>query len=237
MREGFKDVHVHFNITGRFRPVTRARNTFGVESNLQIGRTSIWSKRRFGFLFDPAAFREVPFPEWFDKSSAPKLHHKEFRNNDTHALNRTLDSNPDDEYGFVAKNRVPPRFLTGIVMAFWKPAVSGLQIENLVITQFSKLVQMHAPKTEEEMNQLEHEARQDVQTELQESRESIAGETNPVTQEKQMEEVVDAMKTANSNKPELWLPIYDFAGNLRWPKKMSYEEVKKIVSNKDETKT
>lgn len=46
----------------------------------------------------------------------------------------------------------------------------------------------------------------------------------------------ETMQEAYKGKENLLIPIYDVNGNLLWPKQMSYEEVKKFVSER-ETKT
>ncbi|MFA6278528.1 MAG: hypothetical protein WCS97_00365 [Candidatus Paceibacterota bacterium] len=47
---------------------------------------------------------------------------------------------------------------------------------------------------------------------------------------------LDAQIEAYKDKPELLLPIYNEEGDLRWPKQMSYEEVKKFVAERDKGK-
>lgn len=37
-------------------------------------------------------------------------------------------------------------------------------------------------------------------------------------------------------KSEFLIPIYSVEGNLLWPKQMTYEEVKRFVSEKDKRK-
>lgn len=44
------------------------------------------------------------------------------------------------------------------------------------------------------------------------------------------------MQKEYKDKPELLLPVYDTRGNLLWPKKMSYEEVKQFVAQRDAKK-
>ncbi|MDO8581908.1 MAG: hypothetical protein Q7S16_03460 [bacterium] len=44
--------------------------------------------------------------------------------------------------------------------------------------------------------------------------------------------VVQSMRTAFKDKQELMLPIYHVNGNLLWPQQMSYEDVKKFVSER-----
>lgn len=60
-----------------------------------------------------------------------------------------------------------------------------------------------------------------------------------IIQQKKVElakKISDEVIKANKGKPKNLLPIYDFDGNLLWPKQMSYEEVKKFVAEKDKNK-
>lgn len=49
-------------------------------------------------------------------------------------------------------------------------------------------------------------------------------------------EFAKIMCEVDKDKLELLLPIYDIHGNLLWPKEMSYDEVKKMVQEKEENK-
>ena len=44
---------------------------------------------------------------------------------------------------------------------------------------------------------------------------------------------VKCMKETYQDKPNLFVPIYDHKGNLIWPKKMTYNQVKKFVAEKN----
>jgi hypothetical protein len=50
------------------------------------------------------------------------------------------------------------------------------------------------------------------------------------------QEIVKIQTETNSEKVESLIPIYDTAGNLLWPQKMSYEEVKQFVAERDAKK-
>lgn len=49
-------------------------------------------------------------------------------------------------------------------------------------------------------------------------------------------EIAKLQMDTNSEKTERLIPIYDTAGNLLWPKQMSYEEVKQFVAERDAKK-
>ena len=48
-----------------------------------------------------------------------------------------------------------------------------------------------------------------------------------------VEWIVKAMKEVDKDHAERLVPIYDIHGNLLWPKRMSYEEVKKMVKERE----
>src|SRR3989344_3142581 len=54
--------------------------------------------------------------------------------------------------------------------------------------------------------------------------------------QKRVGDIVSIMRNANPENEKLFLPIYDIRGNLWWPKKMSHEEVKKFVEERDKNK-
>lgn len=47
-----------------------------------------------------------------------------------------------------------------------------------------------------------------------------------------VQSIVSIMLKVDKDKPERILPVYDVKGNLLWPKKMDYEEVKSLVKEK-----
>lgn len=50
--------------------------------------------------------------------------------------------------------------------------------------------------------------------------------------EHRINEIVVEMREMLTSKPESLLPIYDYSGNLLWPKQMTYEEVKRLVEER-----
>lgn len=58
----------------------------------------------------------------------------------------------------------------------------------------------------------------------------IPKDTRPEAIAKRAEEIIFAILNAYKDKPELLIPVYDIYGNLWWPKKMKYEEIKKLVA-------
>lgn len=50
------------------------------------------------------------------------------------------------------------------------------------------------------------------------------------------EEIIKTMLQTYKDKEELLLPIHNFMGGLEWPRKMTYEEVKKFVEERDKKK-
>ena len=53
---------------------------------------------------------------------------------------------------------------------------------------------------------------------------------------KRANEITSIMLKIYKGKEELLIPIYDFRGNLWWPKRMSYEEVKKFIEERNKNK-
>lgn len=53
---------------------------------------------------------------------------------------------------------------------------------------------------------------------------------------KRAKQIAEEMISSYSDRPALLIPIYDFNGNLFWPKQMSYEEVKEFVKKREEKK-
>lgn len=50
---------------------------------------------------------------------------------------------------------------------------------------------------------------------------------------KKVEETVKEMTEVYKDHPESLLPIYDIGGNLLWPEKMDYENIKKLVGERE----
>ncbi len=65
---------------------------------------------------------------------------------------------------------------------------------------------------------------------------NIAGETKTDILQNRVNNIFDMMRSVYKNRTQLLIPIYDIHGNLWWPKKMSYEEVKKFVAERDKNK-
>ncbi len=65
----------------------------------------------------------------------------------------------------------------------------------------------------------------------------VVCEAKSIESEKYIEQVKKVILNTYKNKPELLLPIYDIDGNLLWPKQMSYEEVQKLVAERQKINT
>jgi len=61
---------------------------------------------------------------------------------------------------------------------------------------------------------------------------NLLGDLSEEAKKTRVTAVVEMQKKVFQDKPELFIPIYDSIGNLLWPKKMSYKEVKKFVEEK-----
>jgi hypothetical protein len=51
--------------------------------------------------------------------------------------------------------------------------------------------------------------------------------------QKKADAVIKVMLEADATKPERLLPVYDIQGNLIWPEKITYENVKKLIEQRD----
>ncbi|MEK7112614.1 MAG: hypothetical protein AAB875_04760 [Patescibacteria group bacterium] len=74
-------------------------------------------------------------------------------------------------------------------------------------------------------------------TELKIDPDKIAGvDRDFETNQKTALQIAQTMKHVNQGHVERILPIYNIDGNLLWPKQMSYEEVKQLVTERDKDK-
>jgi hypothetical protein len=233
------NIQVHFNITGRVQLSNPSINN-GNFSKREVARTTLWSSRRFGFLYAINALNEINF-------RSDKLKATQFRENDTGVDTPWGQDRKkmkvNDEFGFVLKNRVAPRWLRGIVMNFWRPRYSKAMLDDLLIKKIIKhkedynqepsAFDISKMKSEITDSILKNEEKEwsDLTLPFENKyfpRQMQIQETDSDAQDEQVLFVAETMMKALPNKIELWLPIYDLNGNLRWPKKIKYEEIKKL---------
>lgn len=126
----------------------------------------------------------------------------------------------DTEMGFVLSHRVAPRYFTGIVI---KPFRSMLEEE------------IHQ-ELQNRTNRYGYYSASDKKDFLSYANlERIEDERSDELL-KEAKRIAELMKKVSKGKINLLVPIYDVHGNLLWPKQMSYEEVKKIVTGREKQK-
>ncbi len=113
----------------------------------------------------------------------------------------------DTEYGFILRQRVAPRFFTGIVIKLTRP-----------LTQWE--IQKGIQEGKREFDLIHNYGAENI---------------NALVPEAQR--IANVMQKTDKGKEELLVPIYDIRGNLLWPKKMYREEVKKFVEERDSKKS
>ena len=241
-----KDPIVHINITGRFqelKSVWEKRNSSNaVEDYLNDGPvqsqidTAMWTKRRNGVtvMVDLSGFKDIG-----QDATTIKNNHGRERRHSSQTRPKSFQADlydvrrgstiPTDEYGFIVWHRVAPRNFSGIFLRTHEP--QRIYTEEEVGQRMQKWgVTPDRPDYKETITrETEHLNRQEET--------NTRDETDPQKIQQHVNEVVRAMQETYKNKPEMMVPIYDRGGNLLWPQQMSYEETKKFVAERDETKS
>ncbi len=110
---------------------------------------------------------------------------------------------PVTEYGFALKGRVQPRNFLGMAVALSRPETEQEKDER-------------SKKFGYETDKINRTKEEDHTKYLQRAR-----------------FLASMQKDIYSSKPELIVPIYDFDGNLLWPKEMTREEIIKFVEERE----
>ncbi|MFH0804505.1 MAG: hypothetical protein V1896_02805 [Candidatus Zambryskibacteria bacterium] len=126
-----------------------------------------------------------------------------------HSLNR-----------FVTKIRVAPRKFKGIIVYPFKRKYTDEEIERELDIDES-IDHSRALRRNERRIDYRRQKTEDTSSERM---------------EKELKDVVDMQMVTFGEKTDLLIPVYDADGNMLWPKRMSYEEVKKFVEERDKKK-
>lgn len=125
---------------------------------------------------------------------------------------------PESERGFVLTSRVAPRYFQGIVFK-----VARVRTEEEVRKELKRTAILLRISNSDEMK---------MNKERIEIQKRSIDEDRPEKWDQRAQELAETMMEANQKKPQQLVPIYDVYGNLYWPKKMSYEEVKQYVASR-----
>jgi len=126
----------------------------------------------------------------------------------------------DTEYGFVLSPRVAPRQFRGIVFSPGYADPERIQNDLIRVEKLYKEGKING----------EFQREQELEAA---TRRVMEATSDPKKVEKQAQKIVRQQLSANKDKKERLLPVYDVNGNLHWPKQMSYEEVKQYVKGRD----
>lgn len=226
---------VHFNIVGRARGLNDSDISNDMQKHSQrreIARSYYMRHGGMALVFDISSYKEaVPeFPANKGKSKTFHSHDPYFKQNYKKEGTRTKEglSIPDSEYGFVLSHRVAPRFFRGIVFDAIRK-LTGEEVEERLegerqshanyIKSFNENIKLAPFNEEKTREQLKATMIRDKNSESE-----------------QVKQIVVIMREAYEGKENLLLPVYDDYGSLLWPKKMTYEEVKKLVAEQEEHK-
>lgn len=212
-----KGAFVFFNILGK---------------DIDSVEDSFWLKQKnpIGVIFDVKPFKEKKSGAFFSTLELERNERNNYKNRTygTHGgiqiKGRLSDREriPYKDDGYALAFRVAPKYFQGIVFRSDRDKTEEEITNELALEQKN-----HSANFWEEY----HAA-------IEESiRESPGGETVSSEINKQRaNEIVNVMQYANLEKANRLIPVYDIHGNLWWPQKMSYEEVKKFVAERDKNK-
>lgn len=130
-------------------------------------------------------------------------------------INERGDIIVDPENGFILHHRVSPRFFRGIVIVPRRDRTSDETLE---------LESMCSDMELEDLRGLIKAGYNSIET------------LDPEICEKIAQRILEIQLKAYQDKPELLVPIYDTQGNMWWPRKMPYEEVKRYVAEREKEK-
>jgi len=223
---------VHFNIIGRARkdlddPDIDDYRRQKYSEKTEIGKSYHLKYGGIAFIFDISDYQELS-PEFRPGKGVSRT----FRSQDPYFYShrgeegRTTQeglSIPQSEYGFVLSYRVPPRLFKGIVLNAERyltedEVKNEVEYSRKAYEKYTKPTK--GPFDEEKTKQRIIERRvRDKNYEPQ-----------------QVHQIVGILKEVYQEKKYHPLPIYDVYGNLLWPQKISYEDVKKLVAEREKNK-
>lgn len=73
----------------------------------------------------------------------------------------------------------------------------------------------------------------EIKSRCYDSNQEITEEHDEVKIQKRVDEIVSRMRSGVGSREDRLVPVYDIHGNLWWPKRMSYDEVKRLASDEE----
>ena len=154
----------------------------------------------------------------------------------------------DDEYGFIVSGRLAPKYFSGLVIdGYVHYKELGKHYEDDMIKKCLKdrnLIFINFKMTPEQIieeqiieGNIKSSSREHMKELIESDMFMEIGLRNKIILGYQAEKKINyrlsrALKLMKEYG--IFITIYDTSGNLLWPKKMSYEEVKKFVAEKNE---
>ena len=235
-----RDASVYINIVGRARINERNKSGMGLglpDTRHEIARSYFMNRGNVAVLFSvdhlselrpdfrlPVALRRAMRAQIFftigkhldsnlpieDHEMQRLLQQDRLQNQrDYDAKGRPL---PTSSNGFIVSGRIAPRLFQGIVFC---PSKDGT--EEKIKAKIELYRQLYGEK-----------ASGAALDDLKRGKAS----SDPAVIEEHAADILRIMKLAYPDRPERLLPIYDTSGNLCWPRKMTFDEVKQFVASR-----
>lgn len=238
---------VYFSIVGRRYGRYWQPNELEIRNSLLM---SVYSEPRIAIILDLTHFKEeipsslrsrlekriIPRSNtfWCDDPMVEESWERNFfglRPRDRKILERIKSEREDitekgepkssSDYGFALSPRVAPRLFRGIVCKAVRKKTDEEIIQDIKKRVSQGDIFIPGYPDLERMKEAEKKENYYSYT-----------DKDPEIIRKMVEKTVFLMRKIYKGKEHLLLPIYDVHGNLWWPKKMSYEEVKRFVEEK-----
>ncbi len=217
-----KRLNVFFNILGRLRGEEHYAKKLGrdyffiAESAYNMGR-----KDNVGILFDLSQFQEGygPFRRYkngnYDLEEMLKPEEGIYRPQDDNGVNSRGEQLAYSEMGFVISPKVAPKHFTGILFKLSR---------RLTPEEHEKKYQDYIKQQRKGACPLSYEL--DINYYRKDESCWLVDDTDPTNLEARAKQIAEEQLRVNGNKPRLIVPIYDDQGNLWWPEKINYTELK-----------
>ena len=228
VRKRDKDYLVHFNIVGRMSDLEPEDGRPEIQRIPRVGsmrESQEWviarkplSKpgNRMALLIDISSYTEGPFvtakPFWGPGTYINDPQHKTFYSSGYEDHKKNLQRNSHGEivpragFGFAIGPRIPPRELKGVIIRPYK-FKDAFEKNRHEVKDFRGKSDIH-----------------------------VEDSSSPDVVKEWVKMIEDKELRVYGDKRERLIPVYDWNGNLLWPKQMSYEEVKKFVAEREAKK-
>lgn len=200
-----------FNIVGRSNDEVEKGKYPRLMRTGSFGKDRLGGGDQMGIIFDLDKFQELDR----SKFGSDSLQLRTYSNND----GKPFENCDLAEFGFSLFPRISPKLLTGIIFRCHEKN----NIEEKRKHFIANILKDKIPKIPENMYDYVYPNyinKEDLYT--------LNISDDPEDVMKMVTKIVDMMFST-----DLLVPVYDVKGNLWWPKRMSYEEVKKFVAERD----